>query len=105
LLFEPSDAAPDDEHFFGLESLTDPKELLDRATELVHAFRAAADRAQEYQASAAAQLADPQRFDRLPEAAIADRGGWTEEYARKMIEFGQDLLQNRVPGTQPPPQS
>ncbi|MEU5833315.1 hypothetical protein ABZ820_06445 [Streptomyces diacarni] len=104
LLFEPADAAPDDEHFFGLESLTDPTELLDRSTELVHAFRAAADRAQEYQASAAAQLADPQRFDKLPDAAIADRGGWTEEYARKMIEFGHDLLRNRVPGTQPPPQ-
>ncbi|MGP3975424.1 hypothetical protein ACTWQF_15715 [Streptomyces sp. 8N114] len=104
LLFEPTEAAPDDEHFFGLESLTDPKELLDRATELLHAFRAAADRAQEYQAAAAAQLADPKSFDKLPDAAIADRGGWTEEYARKMIEFGRDLLKDRVPGTQPPPQ-
>ncbi|MDF4250835.1 hypothetical protein [Streptomyces sp. WMMB303] len=102
LLFEPAEAAPDDEHFFGLESLTDPKELLDRATELVHAFRAAADRAQEYQASAAAQLADPKRFDKLPDEAIADRGGWSEEYARKMIQFGQDLLRDRVPGTRPP---
>ncbi|NSC21880.1 hypothetical protein FM076_11980 [Streptomyces albus subsp. chlorinus] len=102
LLFEPSEAAPDDEHFFGLESLTDPQELLDRSTELVHAFRAAADRAQEYQAAAAAQLADPKRFDKLPDAAIADRGGWSEEYARKMIEFGKDLLKDRVPGTRPP---
>lgn len=102
LLFEPSEATADDEHFFGLESLTDPRELLERSTELVVAFRAAADRAMEYQAVAAAQLADPKRFDKLADAAIAERASWTEEYARKMIEFGQDLMRDRVPGEQPP---
>ncbi|GAA2615581.1 hypothetical protein [Streptomyces axinellae] len=102
LLFEPSEATADDEHFFGLESLTDPRELLDRSTELVLAFRAAADRAMEYQAVAAAQLADPKRFDKLADATIADRARWTEEYARKMIEFGHDLMRDRVPGDVPP---
>ncbi|WP_326690152.1 hypothetical protein OIE63_25430 [Streptomyces sp. NBC_01795] len=102
LLFEPSEAAADDEHFFGLESLADPRELLDRSTELALAFRAAADRAMEYQAVAAAQLADPKRFDKLADATIADRASWTEEYARKMIEFGEDLMKDRVPDDQPP---
>ncbi|GAB2822754.1 hypothetical protein ACWGJ2_10660 [Streptomyces sp. NPDC054796] len=97
LLFEPSDAAPDAEHFFDLESMADPRELLGRATELALAFRAAADRAVEFQAIAAAQLADPKRFDRLSEAAIAERGEWTEDYARKMIEFGRELLADRGP--------
>ena len=97
LLFEPSEAAEDEEHFFGLESVTDPGELLDRSTELTLAFRAAADRAMEYQAIAAAQLADPKRFDRLSDAAIAERGGWAEDYARKMIEFGRELLEDRGP--------
>ncbi|NGO71109.1 hypothetical protein [Streptomyces boncukensis] len=102
LLFEPSEAQPDDEHFFGLESLADPAELLERSTELVLAFRAAADRAMEYQAVAAAQLADTRRFDRLTAEAIAGRARWTEDYARKMIEFGQDLLRDRTPEGQPP---
>ncbi len=44
LLFEPAEAASDPEHFFDLESIEDPRELLDRATELTHAFRAATDR-------------------------------------------------------------
>ncbi|MEV7613426.1 hypothetical protein [Streptomyces sp. NPDC089799] len=92
LLFEPSEAAADPEHFFDLESIDDPHELLVRATELALAFRAAQDRAMEFQAVAAAQLADPRRFDRLPPAAIAERVEWTEDYARKMIEFGEDLL-------------
>lgn len=92
LLFEPSEAAADPEHFFDLESMEDPRELLDRSTELALAFRAATDRAVEFQAVAAAQLADPRRFDRLTPADIGDRAGWTEDYARKMIDFGRDLL-------------
>lgn len=92
LLFEPSEAVTDPEHFFDLESIDDPRELLDRATELAVAFRAAQDRAVEFQALAAAQLADPRRFDRLPAAAIAEQAQWTEDYARKMIEFGESLL-------------
>ncbi|MEU2061766.1 hypothetical protein [Streptomyces sp. NPDC013455] len=92
LIFEPADAAADPEHFFDLESIEDPRALLTRATELTQAFRAAADRAMEYQAMAAAQLADPRRFDRLTPADIAERAEWTEDYARKMVEFGRDLL-------------
>lgn len=92
LLFEPAEAASDPEHFFDLESIDDPRALLARATELAQAFRAAADRAVEYQAVAAAQLADPRRFDRLTPASIAERAEWTEDYARKMVEFGRDLL-------------
>ncbi|MFD9222943.1 hypothetical protein ACFYXH_27780 [Streptomyces sp. NPDC002730] len=97
LLFEPSEAAADPEHFFDLESIEDPRELLARATELTLAFRAATDRAAEYQALAAAQLADPRRFDRLTSADIAQRAEWTEDYAKKMIEFGRDLLRNTTP--------
>lgn len=92
LLFEPKEPQGDDEHFFDLESIADPRELLGRATELALAFRSAADRAVEFQAVAAAQLADPKRFDRLTEASIAERGEWTEDYARKMIEFGRELI-------------
>jgi hypothetical protein len=92
LLFEPAEATSDPEHFFDLESLDDPRALLDRATELTQAFRAAADRAMEFQAMAAAQLADPRKFDRLPVADVAERAGWTEDYAKKMVEFGRDLL-------------
>lgn len=92
LIFEPAEATADPEHFFDLESIEDPRELLSRATELTLAFRAAADRATEFQAIAAAQLADPRRFDRLTEADVADRAQWTEDYARKMIEFGRDLI-------------
>ncbi|NLU66489.1 hypothetical protein [Streptomyces sp. HNM0574] len=95
LLFEPPEAEADAEHFFDLESIEDPKELLGRATDLTLAFRSAADRAMEFQAVAAAQLADPKRFDRLSEAAIAERGEWTEDYARKMIEFGRELLADK----------
>lgn len=92
LVFEPAEATADPEHFFDLESIEDPKELLARATELTLAFRAAADRAVEFQAVAAAQLADPKRFDRLTAADVAGRAAWTEDYARKMIEFGRDLI-------------
>ncbi|WP_372351456.1 hypothetical protein [Streptomyces sp. KL116D] len=92
LIFEPAEAAADPEHFFDLESIEDPRELLTRATELTHAFRAATDRSVEFQAIAAAQLADPRRFDRLTTADIAERAQWTEDYAKKMVEFGRDLL-------------
>jgi hypothetical protein len=94
LLFEPAAAVEDEEHFFSLEQYDDPGQLLERSTELAVAFRAAADRATEYQAIAAAQLADPKRFDRLTAAAIAERAGWTEDYARRMVEFGEDLLRD-----------
>ncbi|MGW6461708.1 hypothetical protein ACWF94_38220 [Streptomyces sp. NPDC055078] len=97
LLFEPSESVADPEHFFDLESMEDPRELLARATELTLAFRAAADRAVEFQALAAAQLADPRRFDRLTPGAIAERAGWTEDYAKKMIEFGRGLLRDGTP--------
>ena len=92
LKFEPAGAASDPEHFFDLESVEDPAELLRRATELAVAFREAAERATEYQAMAAAQLADPRRFDRLSEAAIAERADWSVDYARRMIAFGRELL-------------
>ncbi len=92
LLFEPAEVAADPEHFFDLESIEDPRELLARATELTLAFRAATDRAVEYQAIAAAQLADPRRFDRLTPADIAARAEWTEDYAKKMVEYGRDLM-------------
>ncbi|KJY16841.1 MULTISPECIES: hypothetical protein [Streptomyces] len=96
LLFEPSEAVADPEHFFDLESIEDPQELLARATELTLAFRAAQERAVEFQALAAAQLADPRRFDRLTPAAIAEQAEWTEDYARKMIEFGETLQHGRA---------
>ncbi|MBL1105240.1 hypothetical protein JK361_11675 [Streptomyces sp. 5-8] len=101
LLFEPAEAASDPEHFFDLESIEDPRELLARATELTQAFRAAADRAVEFQAVAAAQLADPRRFDRLTPADIADRAEWTEDYAKKMVEFGRDLMRGEGDGGTP----
>ncbi|MFR9723959.1 hypothetical protein ACL02R_11430 [Streptomyces sp. MS19] len=95
LFFDPPADQADDEHFFALETLTDPHELMERATELAVAFQAAADRAVEFQATAAAQLADPQRFDRLTAAAVADRAGWTEDYAVKMIAYGRELQRRR----------
>ncbi|MEU0060633.1 hypothetical protein [Streptomyces sp. NPDC006334] len=98
LLFEPAEAAGDPEHFFDLESIDDPGALLARATELTVAFQAAADRALEFQAMAAAQLADPRRFDRITPADIAARAEWTEDYAKKMVEFGRDLLRGDVEG-------
>ncbi|WLQ42946.1 hypothetical protein P8A22_25245 [Streptomyces laculatispora] len=97
LLFEPSASAADPEHFFDLESMDDPMELLSRSTELALAFRAATDRAVEFQAVAAAQLADPRRFDRLTTADIAQRAEWTEDYATKMVEFGRSLLNDPRP--------
>ncbi|SCK54887.1 hypothetical protein H181DRAFT_05058 [Streptomyces sp. WMMB 714] len=97
LLFEPAEKQGDGEQFFDLEAISDPHELLERSTELALAFRAAADRAVEFQAMAAAQLADPKRFDKLSDAAIAEQGDWAEDYARKMIEFGRELLADRGP--------
>jgi hypothetical protein len=93
LLFEPG--APVEEggdRFFDLESMDDPRDMLARATELAVAFRAAADRATEFQAMAAAQLADPRRFDRMTYAKLAEQAGWTEDYARKMVEYGESLI-------------
>ncbi|BBC95834.1 hypothetical protein ACFYMX_10350 [Streptomyces griseofuscus] len=98
LIFEPAEAAADPEHFFQLESIEDPRALLSRATELTQAFRAAADRAVEFQAIAAAQLADPRRFDRLTTADIAERAEWTEDYAKRMVEFGRDLMRGNSEG-------
>lgn len=92
LLFEPPAAVAEPEHFFDLESIEDPRHLLERSTELAVAFRVAADRATEFQAVAAAQLADPQRFDRLTVAELAERVDWSEDYAVRMIEFGRELL-------------
>ncbi|WP_103501620.1 MULTISPECIES: hypothetical protein [Streptomyces] len=91
LFTEPPAAQQEEEHFFSLETISDPRELLGRATELAEAFRTAADRAVEFQAMAAAQLADPRRFDRLTAEDIGERAGWTEDYARRMIEFGREL--------------
>ncbi|MEU8968612.1 hypothetical protein AB0D11_04920 [Streptomyces monashensis] len=102
LLFEPVEAVADPEHFFDLESIEDPRALLTRATELTQAFRAAADRAMEFQAIAAAQLADPRRFDRLTPADIAERAEWTEDYAKRMVEFGRDLLRGDSEGRTTP---
>jgi hypothetical protein len=37
-------------------------------------------------------LADPRRFDRLTLPRLAERAGWTEDYARKMVEYGEGLI-------------
>jgi hypothetical protein len=98
LLFEPG--APVDEggdRFFELESMENPEQLLARATELAVAFRAAAERATDFQAIAAAQLTDPRRFDRLTFAVLAEQAGWTEDYARRMVEYGEGLLKGGGP--------
>lgn len=95
LLFEPgAPGGEDDGRFFDLESMDDPGRLLERATELALAFRAAADRATQFQAVAAAQLADPRRFDRLTYERLAERAGWTEDYARRMVEYGESLIES-----------
>jgi hypothetical protein len=95
LLFEPNAPEQEEEHFFDLESITDPAELLTRSTELALAFRTAAERATDFQALAAAQLADPRRFDRLSCEQIAERADWTPDYARKMVEYGRSLAAQR----------
>ncbi|KRV47792.1 hypothetical protein AQ490_05320 [Wenjunlia vitaminophila] len=101
LRFEPGMSDGDPEHFFDLESLDDPRELLARSTELTLAFRAAAQRATEFQAIAAAQLADPRRFDQLSVESIAEQANWTPDYTKKMIEFGRDLIKNDHKGYGP----
>ncbi|WP_371481401.1 hypothetical protein [Kitasatospora sp. NBC_00315] len=98
LLFEPQAAEPEPERFFDLESIDDPAELLRRSTELAIAFRAAADRATDFQAVAAAQLADTRRFDALSAVEIAARADWTPDYAEKMVEYGRGLLRPRRHG-------
>ena len=95
LLFEPGPTEPEEEHFFDLESIEDPRELLRRSTELAVAFRAAAERATEYQAIAAAQLADTRHFDSLTFEEIAARADWTPDYAAKMVEHGRGLLRQQ----------
>ncbi|MDH6578812.1 hypothetical protein [Kitasatospora sp. MAP5-34] len=92
LLFEPQADAPEPERFFDLESIDDPAELLRRSTELTLAFRAAAERATDFQAVAAAQLADPRRFDAISPAEIASQVEWTPDYAARMVEYGRGLL-------------
>lgn len=94
LQFEPAAVVADEEHFFNLESMDDPQQILARATELALAFRAAAERATEFQAMAAAQLTDPRRFDRLTYAGLAEQAGWTEDYAKRMVEYGEGLIES-----------
>ncbi|GAA2122337.1 hypothetical protein GCM10009759_72780 [Kitasatospora saccharophila] len=96
LIFEPPGPEPEPERFFDLESIDDPSELLSRSTELALAFRAAAERATDFQALAAAQLADPRRFDALSPEQVAERADWTADYAVKMVEYGRSL-QRRGP--------
>ncbi|WP_354640606.1 hypothetical protein [Kitasatospora camelliae] len=98
LIFEPQSDEPEPERFFDLESIEDPGELLRRSTELTLAFRAAAERATDYQAIAAAQLADPKRFDALSPAEIGSRVEWTADYAARMIEYGRGLQRQRNSG-------
>jgi hypothetical protein len=95
LLFEPGVVEPEEEHFFDLESIEDPRTLLNRSTELALAFRAATERAMDFQAVAAAQLADTRRFDSLSFEEIAASADWTPDYAAKMVEHGQSLLRQR----------
>jgi hypothetical protein len=95
LLFEPQAAEPEPERFFDLDAIDDPAELLRRSTELALAFRAAAERATDFQAIAAAQLADTRRFDALTPAEIAARVDWTPDYAARMVEYGLGLQRQR----------
>jgi len=95
LIFEPQAEEPEPERFFDLDSIADPAELLSRSTELALAFRAAAERATDFQAIAAAQLADPKRFDALTPAEIAARADWTPDYASRMVEYGRSLQKQR----------
>ena len=92
LLFEPAEVASDPEHFFDLESIDDPRALTARASEVTQALRRAGCVAAEFESMAGAQPADPRRFDRLTTADIAERAEWTEDYTKKMVEFGRDLI-------------
>lgn len=97
LLFEPEELTAEPERFFQLESLDDPGELLRRSTELALAFRIAAERATDYQAIAAAQLADPHRFDSLspprsppaPTGRPTTRSGWSSTAAACCASAGR----------------
>ena len=94
LLYEPAADEPDANRFFGLDEITDAAELLERATDLHAAFRAAADRAGAYQAIAAAELTDPRRFDRITYPELAERLGCTPAMAETVAERGRQLLKN-----------
>jgi len=96
LTFEPGAAEPDQARFFGLDEIADPAELLQRATELADAFRAATERAAAYQAMAAAELTDPRRFDRLTFAELGERIGLSAAAAETLAERGQRLTANGV---------
>lgn len=91
LSFEPEVPEPEQARFFGLDEITDPDELLRRATDLTDAFRAAAERAAAYQALAAAELTDPRRFDRLTFAELAERLGLSPADAQTLAERGRRL--------------
>jgi hypothetical protein len=88
---------PESARFFGLEDLTDPAELLERASDLTTAFRSAADRAAAYQAIAAAELTDPRRFDRISYAELGDRIGLTPAAAETLAERGRQLSGGKPP--------
>lgn len=94
LLYEPAAEEPDANRFFGLDEITDAAELLDRATDLHAAFRAAADRAGAYQAIAAAELTDPRRFDRITYSELAERLGCTPAMAETVAERGRQILKD-----------
>jgi erythromycin esterase-like protein len=98
LLYEPTADEPDTARFFGLDEITDPAELLDRATGLATAFRAAADRAAAYQAIAAAELTDPRRFDRITYPELADLVGCTPAVAETLAERGRQILKGETVG-------
>jgi hypothetical protein len=98
LLYEPAAEDPDTARFFGLDEITDPAELLDRATGLATAFRAAADRAVAYQAIAAAELTDPRRFDRITYPELAELIGCTPAVAETMAERGRQILKDEAVG-------
>lgn len=92
LLYEPAADEPQDNRFFGLDEITDAAELLERATDLHSAFRAAADRAGAYQAIAAAELTDPRRFDRITYPELAERIGVTEAVAETLAQRGRQII-------------
>ena len=72
--------------------------MLDRATGLATAFRAAADRAVAYQAIAAAELTDPRRFDRITYAELAELAGCTPAVAETLAERGRQILKGETVG-------
>ena len=94
LLYEPAADEPEANRFFGLDEITDAAELLERATDLHAAFRAAADRAGAYQAIAAAELTDPRRFDRITYPELAERLGCTPAMAETVAERGRQILKD-----------